>query len=204
MKLRYLFGFGVVMLSAVACGSTAEVETSEDVADSTDEAISVRPEVVGGYDGQTGNIVGLALKKDGSFFYEQTVYCIKAPCPPIAVTGKWTASKKYLYLTLQDKSQVRWGYTLSSKGILTLKDKSKVVLGTLKKQDSYCRTTTQCEGQSYPMYRCIGYQTCDETTNLCGYSCGMTPCATVRCAAGTECVAHPSGTASCEATWSGN
>jgi hypothetical protein len=196
MKVRSLFCVGILFVAG--CGGTAEVGGDDEAVASSDDALSTRAELVGGWDAKSGSFTGLAFKADGTFFYEHTVYCVRAPCYPITQSGHWTASRSSIYLALGGGVRIRWGYTLNPRGILTLTDTNGLVLGTFTKQGTYCRTTTQCEGQSYPALGCVGYTTCDETTNRCGYSCGLSPCSRTRCASGSECVAHPGGIASCE------
>src|SRR3954468_7420041 len=74
-------------LALTACGAAPSDETG-----ATSEALSsLGSAIVGSYarvDG-SGAHDAITFNADGTYFADDVVYCIKAPCPPIRTKGAW-------------------------------------------------------------------------------------------------------------------
>ncbi|MEZ4410210.1 MAG: hypothetical protein R3A52_27590 [Polyangiales bacterium] len=150
------------------------------------------------------------------------IRCITTPCPSAAhLEGYFTAGSRTFTLRHPDRPSpeaapfyARYDYTLQ-RDVLTVSQNRRVV-GRLRRVPSYCSHEDQCAEQHLVTPRCVGYFTCTEE-NRCRYRCGqrdcsnttcapgemcqmeggaplcITRCATVRCSAGTTCVADADG-----------
>jgi hypothetical protein len=85
-------GFASLALTLVGCGA-APAETSES--ESAAEALSsLGQSIVGSYartDG-SGAPDDITFYDDGTYTADTVVYCVAAPCPPIASGGKWSTT----------------------------------------------------------------------------------------------------------------
>ena len=91
--MRSFFATAVALtLTAGALALTACGAAPSDASSSTSEALtSLGRELVGPYtrvDG-SGAHDAITFNADGTYFADDVVYCIKAPCPPVRTKGAW-------------------------------------------------------------------------------------------------------------------
>ena len=105
-------------LSLTACGAAPTDETG-----SSSEALSTLGQsIVGAYtrvDG-AGAHDAITFNSDGTFFADDVVYCIKAPCPALRIKGAWRTSGSAptgtLRLTPASAAPVTYTLTVASHG----------------------------------------------------------------------------------------
>jgi hypothetical protein len=185
-----------IALALAAFGCNGSPETADDGnADTIDTATKadgvVRP--VGTYlkdAASAGQFTKVVLKTDRTFHRETMVYCIMAPCPPVASEGTYNFSKsgstRYLRFLDENGDLIdRYAYTLSG-DVLKLRvpgESARVAYEHADNDSAWCGVADDCGLQDLAQPRCPGQWTCNEE-NTCAYDCRM-PCE----AAGGECVA---------------
>ena len=164
-----------VALCVAGCGSTGTVE-DEGMLENEGSELSASAKLMGSYQATQGTLLGLVLAKDGNkrvFAADQQVWCIKAPCYPIHLTGTWSVRLGKLYLTENGNKHI-YKYDLSG-DVLTLSDPaSGQVTGTLQTVDTWCGTTADCDLQQWIHPMCVGGPVCT-AGQRCGWSCGAMP-----------------------------
>jgi hypothetical protein len=139
-----------------------------------------------------GGLAVLVLKADRTFHYEQIVYCVRAPCPPLATEGSYSYSKsgstRYLrFKDAQGNLVNRYAYTVAAR---TLK------LRLVNAHDwqllepsaaAGCATAADSEGPGLIQPMCGGGFSC--VTNECAYRCGPPEPVNACEQAGGACVA---------------
>ncbi|MBL8682872.1 MAG: hypothetical protein JNK05_27145 [Myxococcales bacterium] len=200
---RVLRAIGLSLFVSVgACAEPGlEQLPADDNGASVDEVRSTAYErFVGAWDGVEGNLRAAVFTETlespnaRRFFADQTVFCVRAPCPPARVEGAFRATSRYLYLEFNGETK-RYSHTFSSDGSeLTLRE-GRTVVYRLRRAVSYCTQVADCNEQRLITPRCLGYMTCS-TENRCQYRCGapVTSCrANSDCASGQYCAGTTCG-----------
>ena len=195
---RWIFALSLVFGSLAACSgntvddlSTAEEADTDDLEEKGDGVTYP----VGTYEAAAtaaGELTLLVLKTDKTFYAEQFVVCITAPCNPVAIEGKYkftkSSTKKYLRLLDEDGELiVRYAYKLSSGGTLKIAPSPYTKFASLKAVETdraWCESPADCKIQNLPQPKCPGKWLCE--TGMCHYSeCSLaSACET----AGGQCV----------------
>jgi hypothetical protein len=167
-----------LLVSLGACAEPGlEQLPEDDHGTSVDEVGSTAFErFVGAWDGVEGDLRAIVftdtLQSPTSrrFFADQTVYCVRAPCPPVRVEGAFRATSRYVYLQ-RDGETKRYSTTFSADNSeLTLRQ-GRTVVYRLRRAVSYCARVADCDEQRLITPRCLGYMTCS-SENRCAYRCG--------------------------------
>ena len=183
----------VLAVNLSACGSGSVVD-EEALATDGDE-LSQTAQLLGSYKAIDGTLLGLVLAKDGSkkvFVAEQQVWCCKAPCYPIHMSGTWSIRLGNLYLT-EDGNKIVYAYTIGT-GTLALADRyTKDPVGTLEKVETFCAQSADCGLQQWSHGKCLGGAVCS-ASQRCVWECGSElpegygdTCAEQTCAQGLTC-----------------
>lgn len=189
--MNFKTAFVALVLSAVsvACGANPEFSTDpadEAVAEST-ESLS-KAALVGTYEGAgEGWLESLELHKDGTFAASQIVTCVRAPCDPIQVAGRWTSTQKSIALTQEGVTR-RFAYT-SYRGHLRLYENGTLYAHLVKSKVDAC-AAVRCASGTECKVQANGTAACVSTVDAC---------ATVRCMAGTTCQVNQDGAPQCVA-----
>ncbi len=203
MKLGPAFRFAAALLAAVSLAACSSADSAEETVESDEAALtSTARAFVGDYRWQDGtdylDYTQLNLKNSRRSWgrYEamadvgltgSLIVCKRAPCTS-EESGDWKITKyrgKYTLRLRPDAGGERV-YALSRSGNSTIKIARNGSSGLLSIYEDPCNLV-DCQ----PGMTCrddFGVATCEP----------LDPCMTVRCAAGTQCVATPQGTASCE------
>ncbi len=159
MKPLFAIAFLSVGLGLVAgCSGVAPVEEQETATETSEDAL-VTKKLVGNYTyGNEGWLQSLNLNADGSFTGSQIVTCIKAPCNPIAISGKWSTLLGYLRLTQGSTSQ-SYSYTLKGDDLRLYRNQSlyaHVIKSTIDACSVVrCASGTKCEVQGDGTAKCV-------------------------------------------------
>lgn len=125
----------------------------------------------------------IVLEGNGKYFAESDVVCIKAPCNPVRVDGKWTATKPssghpYGFLRLYPAGSSEH----STYRVRNVAEHSSFELSTDGKvyakyasNGTYCGSDSDCDGQSYIHPMCVGTPACNVETKTCSWHCGTKP-----------------------------
>jgi hypothetical protein len=180
----------VLVVSSMAfagCAVDTATDGGDDDSASAESAAALSAygeKLVGSWKYQTGgaaDFTWIVLKGDGTFFTEQQIFCIKAPCINPRTEGKFigykpTSGHSYGGLRLISKSGTQY-YRVSlagdGNGFKLSGDSGKSWAG-FERLASFCETATDCKGQSYIHIMCVGHATCT-SENTCGYKCGVEP-----------------------------
>jgi hypothetical protein len=169
----------------VGCG--AAVESDDDVIDALDlnsekdDGIA-RP--VGTFEidpvGAWYTFEKLVLMSDKTFHREYRVMCVRAPCPPLAMNGKYRFSKsgRTNYIRFNDASGApldRFAYRMAGNSVLELRAVGKSKWVRFKKAtEAWCDEARDCKLQKLmSVLTCVGDWTCGD--NTCSFRCGSTP-----------------------------
>lgn len=183
-----------VCISLSACGAGSVTEEASLATDG--DELSQTAQLLGSYKAIDGTLLGLVLaKQDGKkvFVADQQVWCFKAPCYPVHMSGTWSIRLGKIYLTEGDEKTV-YAYAIGT-GTLTLSDRTTGDhVGTLEKVDTWCGQTADCGLQTWSHPKCLGGAVCS-VDQRCTWSCGSAPfpggygddCAEQTCDLGLTC-----------------
>jgi hypothetical protein len=163
-------------LLMVGCGAAEVAESDLDVGADTDD-LTAPQKVLGSWKATDGTLLGLTLAKVGTakkFVGEQQVWCFRAPCHPVHLSGTWTAAGKRVTLT---ESGNKHSYEFSIAGeVMTLKEYKAPhqLVGHLTKVATWCAQTADCGLQQWPHPMCMGGPVCT-AAQACGWHCGGIP-----------------------------
>jgi hypothetical protein len=138
------------------------------------------PSMYGTWDGDplAGHFNKLVLMTNGRFHSEETVTCVKAPCPAITKNGAFKlyarATRTYVELqSLEDRQPTRFEYTVSAQNLRI----RPLVPGSewyeLKNSAvAWCDHERDCTVQALPNGPCAGGYACGQ--NACAWKCAGT------------------------------
>jgi hypothetical protein len=113
-------GFTASTLALAGCGS-APADASDTGA--TSEALSnLGRSIVGAYERSdgAGGPTDITFNADGTYFADDVVFCIKAPCPPIRTKGAWSTTgsgtRGKLRLVPASAAPIVYGLTVAKAG----------------------------------------------------------------------------------------
>jgi hypothetical protein len=162
---------------------------ADDNAAAVDEVQSTAfQRFVGAWDGVEGNLRAVVFTETRlsastrRYFADQTVQCLRAPCPAVRIDGAFRATSRYLYITVNGEAK-RYSHTFNGDE-LTLRE-GRTVAYRLRRAASYCAQASDCGEQRLITPRCVGRMTCS-TDNRCVYRCNTTPGA---CTSNSDCAA---------------
>ncbi len=191
MHIRF-FTTLVIATTFIGCAvSTDPIDVEPEAAES-EEALSFRsPELVGAYnlaDTFTGDFTHLVLKEDGTFFTEQEIVCIRAPCINPRMNGRWSSTRatptRLMTLTLRPVGQRRMVYYVSIAGDNTsmkLAHTPTESAALYERVRTFCTSVRDCDGQPVPALRMMcrvgdTMQTfCEASTSACISRCAPRP-----------------------------
>jgi len=110
------------------CGAgVADDETisGEEFVSEGDALTAAEKALVGTWSGTSGAYRKLAFTSTKRYTGEQIVYCVRAPCPPVKVSGTWSlpsSGKLTLAQSSPGRSTFRYAYSISGGTKLTIKD----------------------------------------------------------------------------------
>ena len=142
------FAWVMALTAGVAltgCGGLESDETDQSDESNNgvlnEELTAAQKALVGAWKGQSGAYKMLYLESNLFFTGAQIVYCIKSPCPAVAISGKWTVVSGKLQLSETKPSTIthKYNYTLSGSN-LSLTDPALhgLNVGTLVKSTNPC------------------------------------------------------------------
>ena len=160
-------------LAMVGCGG-GEVIGNDMGTDADD--LTAPQKVLGSWKATDGTLLGLTLAKEGTakkFVGEQQVWCLRAPCHPVHLSGTWTAAGDRVTLT---ENGNKHSYRFAIAGdVMTLKDyTTRQAVGHLSKASTWCAQTADCELQQWLHPMCMGGAICT-ASQVCGWYCGGQP-----------------------------
>ncbi len=184
MRTVLLTSLLTLSLSIVGCSGESSIDDGVELAD--DGKQDGQPLPVGTFDlmqDAGGPFVKLVLRADGTFYRTEQVFCITAPCPPIATRGtmKFTrsGSHRYIRFRTEDGAPIdRYAYrggTGEDENLLEIR-----LVGTSewspmgRSQETFCEAASECPHMNLPTPRCLGQWTCEQ--NSCAYACGQLSC----------------------------
>src|SRR3954464_7108189 len=143
--MRKLLSTLFLVSSLVGCGA---VDANDPTPDATEAALSpALPGLGGAYIGKSGFLAALVLESSLSsktFFADQNVQCVTAPCDPVRIKGTWSSTPGALTLDMGTRTWVL-SYVVSPNGL----ELASPTLGTaeLTKVRTYCDAVEDCAGQ---------------------------------------------------------
>jgi eight-cysteine-cluster-containing protein len=167
-----LTALAVTTLS-LGCAVDADRSSDEgDVSEAEGALSAYGHKLVGAFETLDGasDFDKIVLKSDGTYFAVETIYCITAPCPARRDEGKFIGYKPaksgYLGgLRLVSKTTGKSTYYRVSLGEANTSFKLSRDGKTFFKYESvtsFCQTTKDCSGQSYPHIMCVGSPVCGD------------------------------------------
>lgn len=171
----------------VAAGCSAAPDDSDDnVTDEAEGELSTAGQkVVGSYvndgAGTAGNLRGLVLKSDGTFFadLDTGIRCVVAPCPSNErIEGTFTAGAKTVTLKAPNATQRAKGYLGRFRYVRTDSSIELTKSGNtmeLAVAESYCTEASDCYGQSMIVPACFPLRFSCTDTRTCSFSCSPPP-----------------------------
>lgn len=196
--MRKLLSTLFLVSSLVGCGAVDPIDTNPDTTEAALSPVSPGLGLPGAYVGKSGFLAALVLKSGlsgGTFFADQNVQCVTAPCDPVRISGTWSSTAHDLTL---DMSNQKWvlSYALSPNGLVL----ASPTLGAaeLTKVRTYCDAVEDCAGQPNLAPLCRYSEPVCTPNHTCSFICGVPkdPCATVLCPVNTHCVSD-GGEAAC-------
>jgi hypothetical protein len=210
MTSHFARSIGAVLLSGLLAGCAASADDAlQDTDQTTDESHAAAWRAfVGAWEADSGAFPHLVFDdafapgtRARAYWAERTVYCVRAPCPPVREAGTFRATSRELVLTHGDTVET-YRYSLRG-GALTLRASGRIV-AELHSVASYCAVANDCDGQDYgPALRCRTTNTLC-TANRCTRRCvdagvchadldcpAGQRCATESCGGAGTCAARP-------------
>jgi hypothetical protein len=129
---------------------------------------------LGAWDGLEGDLRAIVFTETQlspstrRYFADQTVQCVRAPCPARRVEGAFRVTSRYLYVTINGVAK-RYAASFSVDQ-LTLREGARVVY-RFRRAVSYCARPADCAEQAITIPRCLGAMTCTSESR-CVYVCG--------------------------------
>jgi hypothetical protein len=194
----------MVVLGAVACGAGEIADTDTDFAANGDELTAIQKKLVGSWKMTDGSMLGLVLALDGKkqvFVGEQQVWCVRAPCHPVHLDGRWNVSGTKLTLTETGGNKIVHEWSVAN-DVLTLADTSThQAVGHLSKVSSFCAMTSDC-GLQQVNGSCTGGAVCG-ADQACAWRCGAAPagygdaCGSLSCDTRLACETNGQASGTC-------
>jgi hypothetical protein len=174
-----------LVMALAGCGGASEGddETGDDSLASSEDGLTIaQAKLVGSWKqaaGQAGSYTDLVLFASTRFTAKAVVYCVRAPCLPVPISGTWTASTTKLTLTETTPSAESRPYTYALTGNhLILKGTHGMISGSLTRVSGANACATgggRCTGLG-PHGCGVGNQTGDANQFSCGGGLGVMCC----------------------------
>ncbi|MBI3071872.1 MAG: hypothetical protein HYY84_07040 [Deltaproteobacteria bacterium] len=152
-------------------------------------------DIVGTWQSQVADAGGfglVALLRNKKYHTEKTVYCVRAPCPPISEAGIYrltrSGSKRYLTFSpvLHNARPVKYEYKLAGDSLKLRKVNTRSWQTLTRNGQLWCGTPSDCSQQPFVHIMCVGTTTCIQ--NRCGYDCSAPrDCRQTGCSTGRYC-----------------
>ena len=178
---RFVPMAAALLLAGAACNVASSSADNDGLPDQEDNAGKedgvIRPVGTFVNDAATaGQPALLVLKSDKTYHMGTRVYCVRAPCDPIADDGryKYSISRGTRYIRLYDASGdllARYAYTFVD-GVLSLRlSGTEEWFDMTYAADAWCAAPADCELQDLITPLCIGEFQCN--ANACSWHCGV-------------------------------
>jgi hypothetical protein len=169
-RMRKLLSTLFLVSSLVGCGAVGATDSTPDTAEA---ALSpVLPGLGGAYLGKSGFLAGLVLQAgptSRTFFADQNVQCVAAPCDPVRIEGTWSSTSHELTL---DLGQQTWVLTYLQRPSSLVLTSPTLGVTELTKVRTYCTAAEDCAGQTNIRPLCRFNETVCNPDHSCGFRCG--------------------------------
>ncbi len=182
-------------LTTTGCAVDSTPSDEEETEASTDALSAYGESLTGAYKLVSGpaDFTWIVLRANGTFFTEQQIVCVRAPCINPRTEGKFTASRPVKGSSVGKLRLVARGGAVQNYRVSTPGDHTGFKLSsngttwaTFDTVGTLCNAATDCSGQSYMHIMCVGSATCDTTSRTCGWRCGS-PVPTAECTTNADC-----------------